>query len=264
MLKSKLFMSIAALAVLALFGCDSSSSTDATSENNPAVTSDTQTQKEIKDSVRVVKSSDAVVDNPSTDNPVMQNTTSSNLVSCEMQTADIFGNRFCIEADVAYADSVKMLCSTDNEDYEGALASAVLGSGCPTGAVKVCAMKSKDGNDSAQTYYYSSMFKSMSCEELVEDEVVVDVTPSGQDSESKDSYDPNGKTIACSFGPICTQALADMFDASECDGELLNACPAGGEKCDLSSLGGDIEGAAMYAYEGITCEMLFQAGEWEF
>lgn len=259
MIKSKLFMSIAALAVLALFGCDSSSSADANT------TSGDQTQKETKDSVYVSKQSDAVVDNPSTGNPVSQNTTSSNLISCEMQTADVFASHFCIESDIAFADSVKMLCSTENEDYEGLLATAVLGNGCPTGAVKVCAMKSKDGNDSALTYYYSSMFKSMSCEDLVEDDVVVDVTPGNQTpTESKEPYNPNGKTIACSFGPICTEAPTSLVDASDCDGELLNACPAGGEKCDLSSLGAVANGAAMYVYDGITCEMILEGAELEF
>ena len=257
MFKSKIFVSVAAFAVLALFGCDSSSSADANT------TSGDQTQKETKDSVYVSKQLDAVVDNPSTDNPVSQNTTSSNLISCEMQTADLFGNRFCIEADIAFADSVRKMCSADDEEYEGAVRSAVLGNGCPSGAVKICAARSKTSSDSALTYYYGSIFRSMSCEELVEDDgdEVVDVTPGGQ---TPSNYDPNGKTLACSFGPICTQAAAGEFDASECDGELMNACPAGGEKCDLSYMGIAAVGAAMYVYDGLTCDMLFQEAEMEF
>ena len=116
MFKSKIFVSVAAFAVLAFFGCDSSSSADSTPENNPAATSDL-TGNNNRDSVYVSDQSYAAVDGPSA---------SSNLISCEMQTADLFGNRFCVEADIAFAASVRKMCSADDEEYEGAVRSAVL------------------------------------------------------------------------------------------------------------------------------------------
>jgi len=62
---------------------------------------------------------------------------------------------------------------------------------------------------------------------------------------------PAGDKVACSKGPACTEGPAEL--ASECktdEGEeLLDACPAGGEACDVG------EGITMYLYEGagITC-----------
>jgi hypothetical protein len=63
---------------------------------------------------------------------------------------------------------------------------------------------------------------------------------------------PAGNKIACSSGPMCTEGPAEF--ASECeeeDGEtLLDACPAGGEPCDIGEA--DI---TVYLYDGagLTC-----------
>lgn len=79
-----------------------------------------------------------------------------------------------------------------------------------------------------------------------------DVQPTNPDVQpTNPDVKPAGNKIACSSGPMCTEGPAEF--ASECeeeDGEtLLDACPAGGEACDVG------EGITMYLYEGagITC-----------
>lgn len=71
------------------------------------------------------------------------------------------------------------------------------------------------------------------------------------DTTTVEPVKPAGDKVACSKGPACTEGPAEL--ASECktdEGEeLLDACPAGGEACDVG------EGITMYLYEGagITC-----------
>ena len=71
------------------------------------------------------------------------------------------------------------------------------------------------------------------------------------DTTTVEPVKPTGDKVACSKGPACTEGPAEL--ASECktdEGEeLLDACPAGGEACDVG------EGITMYLYEGagITC-----------
>lgn len=76
-----------------------------------------------------------------------------------------------------------------------------------------------------------------------------DVQPTNPDVQP---VKPAGDKIACSSGPMCTEGPAEF--ASECeeeDGEtLLDACPAGGEPCDIGEA--DI---TVYLYDGagLTC-----------
>lgn len=64
---------------------------------------------------------------------------------------------------------------------------------------------------------------------------------------------PTGDKVACQKGPMCTEGAANL--AAGCKAEegetLLDACPAGGELCDIGE-----PGITMYFYEGapMTCE----------
>lgn len=72
-------------------------------------------------------------------------------------------------------------------------------------------------------------------------------------AETTPATTPSGDKVACQKEKICTEGPADL--ASECssaEGEtLLDACPAGGQPCDIGEAG-----ITMYFYEGaaMTCD----------
>lgn len=80
------------------------------------------------------------------------------------------------------------------------------------------------------------------------------VEPATQDTAATEPAASASGTVACQKGPICTTGPAAL--AAECsadEGEtLLDACPAGGEACDMGG------GVTMHLYEGagMTCAEL--------
>ena len=77
--------------------------------------------------------------------------------------------------------------------------------------------------------------------------------PAATPAETTPATTPSGDKVACQKEKICTEGPADL--ASECssaEGEtLLDACPAGGQPCDIGEAG-----ITMYFYEGaaMTCD----------
>lgn len=91
-------------------------------------------------------------------------------------------------------------------------------------------------------------------EPAVEPVVEPVVEPTAQDTAATEPAASASGTLACQKGPICTTGPAAL--AAECsadEGEtLLDACPAGGEACDMGG------GVTMHLYEGagMTCAEL--------
>ena len=87
----------------------------------------------------------------------------------------------------------------------------------------------------------------MSCENLIAGDL--------DDYEDVIDVELTGEKVACSNSMFCAEG--DAAYASECDeesgGVLVDACPAGGEKCDLG-----IPGVDLYVYPEsiLSCEML--------
>lgn len=79
------------------------------------------------------------------------------------------------------------------------------------------------------------------------------IAPADTPAETTPATTPSGDKVACQKEKICTEGPADL--ASECssaEGEtLLDACPAGGQPCDIGEAG-----ITMYFYEGaaMTCD----------
>ena len=177
----KYLMPVAAFALVGLFGCDSgSSSTEAnTVTDNTKWYANNTTEPD-----SVEKNFENAVSTP--DNPTEKDNTanqengqnasqdtfdgSTGLVSCYYQMGDVFRTRSCIEANIVFADSVRMMCTTEAEGADGMIVSATLGNGCPSGAVKECTDMDENGTNSAKIYYYGALFSTFSCEELLADE----------------------------------------------------------------------------------------------
>lgn len=242
MISKKVIMPIVALAMVAFFGCESSttSATNAVSQNNAAGQDST-----------VVK--DGTFNNvvPGGDTTTNQGTSlAGGLVSCDVTT--IGNGHTCIEAEAVFADSVRMMCDT-SEAY--IIAASYREEGCPAGASKKCF--EKNGNDSANVYFYGAIFATMSCKELVDEgEDVEIINPST--AEPMEPLVLTGDKIGCSYyGIFCAEG--DISYADECaanGGTVTNGCPAGGEKCNLGQLAED--GVSVYVYPdaGLSCETL--------
>lgn len=273
----KYLMPIAAFALVGLFGCDSGSSTDANANTDTKRKDWYSNNSTVTDSVQ--KNFENAVSEPGNsgnEQPSKQDSKqdanqnafdgSTGLVSCYFQMGDVFRTRACIEANVAFADSVKMMCTTDVDDPEVEIVSATLGNGCPSGAVRICSEKDKNGTDSAKTYYYGAMFASFSCEELLADE---DEEYSEIRDVSKDdpviTKDPvtvpedvqSAETYACYQEEICVVYPSNQYDPSEAcpsdEGTIVKECPAGGEQCGVV-----IEGMTVTVYPNsyIDCDMI--------
>lgn len=271
----KYLMPVAAFALVALFGCDSDSSTEANvNRDNTKWYANNTTEPD-----SVEKNFENAVSTPDNstgkDEPAKQDSNqdtydgSTGLISCYYQMADVFRTRSCIEANAAFEEHVKKMCTTEAEGAEGMVVSATLGNGCPSGATRVCSDKDKNGTDSAKVYYYGSIFATYSCAELMEDEddynEVKDVTPSDKNSGDKKETDPvvvsSGGSFACYDAELCGVFPSDRYQPSDCDDDdavIAAECPAGGTRCDDV-----IDGIQYYVYPGsyIDCEMIHELAE---
>lgn len=224
----KVFL-LAIAASMFLLGCDESST--AASDDTVPVGSGS------------VPQSSASIQDDNTQEP-----SAGGVVSCSFVMRDVFKSTSCIEAPVAYADSVKMICVVD----EVAVASATLGNGCPSGAVQVCSDVNPDNPSEKMTaYFYHSIFASMSCDELMSDEDDFD-DDSGDtdDSGSLDDYDLTEVTpVACTYDNICIQTSVETTDPSACtaiEGAVLSRhCASGGTYCDVGKYNTEV-----YIYSG--------------
>lgn len=173
----KYLMPVAAFALVALFGCDSDSSStepNVKTENTKWYANNTTEPDSVE---KNFENAASTPDNSTVkDEPAEQDSNqetydgSTGLVSCYYQMGDVFRTRSCIEANIVFADSVKMICTTEAEGADGMIVSATLGNGCPSGAVKECTDRDENGTDSAKVYYYGALFSTFSCEELLADE----------------------------------------------------------------------------------------------
>ena len=247
MVSKKVLFPIAALAMAVFFGCESSttSANNVVSQNNAAG----QDSTVIKDGTfnNVVPGGDSTTNQ----GPVNQGSSVAGVVSCDVTT--IGNGHTCIEAEAVFADSVKAMCNTEEAFVTAA---SYREEGCPAGASKTCF--EKDGNDSATVYYYGTVFANMSCEEL-----------NGDDDEDVDIINPStadpmkpivltGDKFGCSYyGALCAEG--DAAYAENCvaeGGTVVNACPAGGEKCNLGQLAEENVSVYVYPGAGFSCEML--------
>lgn len=262
-------MPVAAFALVALFGCDSDSSTEANvNRDNTKWYANNTTEPD-----SVEKNFENAVSTPDNstgkDEPAKQDSNqdtydgSTGLISCYYQMGDAFRTRSCIEANMAFADSVRMICTTEAEGAEGMVVSASLGNGCPSGATKVCSDTDKNGTDSAKVYYYGALFANFSCAELMEDEdenELKDVTPSDK-KETDPVVVSSGDSFACYDAELCGVFPSDRYQPSDCDDDdavIAAECPAGGTRCDDV-----IDGIQYYVYPGsyIDCEMIHELAE---
>lgn len=259
----KYLMPVAAFALVALFGCDSDSSStepNVKTENTKWYANNTTEPDSVE------KNFENAVSTPDNstgkDEPAKQDSNqdtydgSTGLISCYYQMADVFRTRSCIEANAAFEEHVKKMCTTEAEGAEGMVVSATLGNGCPSGATRVCSDKDKNGTDSAKVYYYGSIFATYSCAELMEDEddynEVKDVTNSDKENSDSKQTVPvdvqDGETFACYGEDVCGVFPLDKYNRSECEndgGSIAAECPAGGTRCD-----GVIDGVQYYVYPG--------------
>ncbi len=258
----KYLMPVAAFALVALFGCDSDSSTEANvNRDNTKWYANNTTEPD-----SVEKNFENAVSTPDNstgkDEPAKQDSNqdtydgSTGLISCYYQMADVFRTRSCIEANAAFEEHVKKMCTTEAEGAEGMVVSATLGNGCPSGATKVCSDKDKNGTDSAKVYYYGSIFATYSCAELMEEDddynEVKDVTNSDKENSDSKQTVPvdvqDGETFACYGEDVCGVFPLDNYNRSECEndgGSIAAECPTGGTRCD-----GVIDGVQYYVYPG--------------
>lgn len=247
MISKKVILPIVALAMVAFFGCesDSTSATNPGSQNTVATQDSTVTPPaNSKDStVNQVEepNSNSVLPGPGdVDGDSSKTSATGKLVSCDVNT---LGNvHTCIEADAVFADSVKMMCDPSSAYV---LSAVYQENGCDAGAAKTC-VDSADG-ESATIHYYNPVFATMSCENLIAGDL--------DDYEDVINVELTGEKVACSNSMFCAEG--DAAYASECDeesgGVLVDACPAGGEKCDLG-----IPGVDLYVYPEsiLSCELL--------
>ena len=259
----KYLMPVAAFALVALFGCDSDSSStepNVKTENTKWYANNTTEPDSVE------KNFENAVSTPDNstgkDEPAKQDSNqdtydgSTGLISCYYQMADVFRTRSCIQADVDYEKYLKKMCTTEAEGADGMVVSATLGNGFPSGATNVCVDKEKNTAVSAKIYYYGAVFNTMSCAELLEDgdddTEVKDVTNSDKENSDPKQTVPvdvqDGETFACYGEDVCGVFPLDKYNRSECEndgGSIAAECPAGGTRCD-----GVIDGVQYYVYPG--------------
>lgn len=257
MISKKVIMPIVAFAMVVFFGCESSttSATNVVAQNNvPSQDSTVIKDSTAKNNAVPGRDTSSVFfgDTATNQGPVNQGSSVAGVVSCDVTT--IGNGHTCIEAEAVFADSVKAMCNTEEAFVTAA---SYREEGCPAGASKTCF--EKDEGDSATVYFYGTIFANMSCEELLGDDDDDDVEIMNPSTgEPMKPVVLTGDKFGCSYyGVFCAEG--DASYAENCvseGGTVVNACPAGGEKCDLGQLAE--EGVSVYVYPdaGLSCETL--------